>query len=308
MVAYTAHLRNESTRRPTALKPISLFVCIASLLSCSTLPFWGERRPDIPEWLRGDLPKKVAILPFENVTQDPELQDLVRRSFYSHFSLKNYSDLELKEVDRALQILLSKSSTPWKELSPQALGELFQADFLIYGKVIEYSRFYAGIYSQVSLKVQVEMVESRSGNGVWWKAAGKRSHEGGIPFSIFGLIPEAVRSGLHMSRERTLDLVERLSREIVADIPDPPLADSSPYFLDVQVGSFLDTELAMKARDEVTGKGHQARVESVQVGDRTYHRVLIGPFREAAEAEAVRSFLSEKGFKPILIHHRPERK
>jgi TolB-like protein len=289
-------------------KIVTALLCLPFLLSCSSLPFWREKPLDIPEWLReGDIPKKVAVLPFENLTGDPELQELVRRSFYSHFALKKYRDIELSEVDRALEILQADSLRQWRDLPPQVLGNLFQADFLIYGKVMEYSKLFAGIYSQVSLKVQVEMVECRSGSGVWWKTAVKRSHEGGVPFSLFGVIPEAVRSGFHMTKERTLDLVERLNREIVADIPDPPLAESSPYFLDVQVASFLEMELALKSQEELRAKEHNARIEPVKMGDRTYHRVLMGPYRTAEEAEKAKSSLGKAGYKPILIHHRPER-
>lgn len=287
-------------------KSILLLACIPFLLSCSI--FQRERQPETPDWLKGELPKKVAILPFEALSPDPEIQELLRRSFYSHFALKNYRDIELKEVDRALQILQTNSSKPWKDLSPQVLGGLFQADFLIYGKVMDYSKFFGGIYSQLTLKIQVEMVECSSGTGVWRKTAIKRSRDGGVPFTLFGLIPETVRSGLHMTREKTLDLIERLNREIVAEIPDPPLPQSSPYFLDVQVGSFLELELAVKAREELHEKGYGGWVEPVKMGDRTYHRLLIGPYKEAAEAEAVKASLIEKGFKPILVHHRPERK
>lgn len=283
-------------------------LCLPFLLSCSFLPFWKEEPPDVPEWFRkGDMPKKVAVLPFENLTSDPELEELVRRSFYSHFALKRYRDIEVTEVDRALRILQADSLRQWRDLPPQDLGNLFQADLLIYGKVLEYSKFFAGIYSQVTLKVQIEMVECRNGTGVWWKTAVKRSYEGGVPFSLFGVIPEAVRSGLHMTRERTLDLVERLNREIVADIPDPPFAESSPYFLDVQVGSFLEKELAVKAQEELRAKEYNVRVAPVKMGDRTYHRVLIGPYRTAAEAEKTRSSLGTAGFRPILVHHRPEK-
>jgi len=287
------------------MKLSAALLCLPFLLSCTSLPFWDKEPPGVPPWLRqGDMPKKVAVLPFENLTSDPELEDLVRRSFYSHFALKKYQDIEVTEVDRALKIFQAESLRQWRDLPPQTIGNLFQADFLVYGKVLEYSKLFAGIYSQVSLKVQIEMVECRSGTGVWWKTAVKRSHEGGVPFSLFGVVPEAVRSGLHMTRERTLDLVERLNREIVADIPDPPFADTSPFFLDVQVASFLEMELAVKAKEELRAKDYNVRIDPVTMGDRTYHRLLIGPFSTAAEAEKIRSSLASSGFKPILIHHR----
>ncbi len=308
MTASRSHSKKEPLRT-NPLIPILLLFCIPLILSCSALPLSNRGQPQVPEWLKGmELPVRVAVLPFENLTPDPELEELVRRSFYSHFALKNYRDVELQEVDRALQILKTNSGKSWKDLSPQVAGDFFRADLLIYGKVMDYSKFFAGVYSQVSLKVQVEMVECRSGNGVWWKTTAKRSHEGGIPFTLFGLIPEAVRSGLHLTHERTLDLIERLNREIVAEIPDPPLARSSPYFLDVQVGSFLEMGFAVKTREELQERGYSARVESAKTGERTYHRVLVGPYRETAEAEAVKSSLLDEGLKPILVHHRPEQK
>ena len=96
-------------------------LCLPFLLSCSFLPFWKEEPPDVPEWLRkGDMPKKVAVLPFDNLTSDPELEELVRRSFYSHFALKRYRDIEVTEVDRALRILQADSLRQWRDLPPPA--------------------------------------------------------------------------------------------------------------------------------------------------------------------------------------------
>jgi len=250
----------------------------------------------------------VAILPFENLTPEPELEILVRHSFYSHFSPKSYHDVELKEVDRALEIRQRSSAKPWRELSSEELGRLFNADFLIYGKVLDYTKLFMGIYSRITLRVQIEMVECRSGNGVWWKTAVKRSHEGGVPFSLFGAIPDTIRSGMHMGKEKTLNLVDLLTREIVAEIPEPAVGNSSPYFVDLQIGSFLEKDLAHKAQEGLLAKGFQARIESVNVGERTYHRVLLGPYRGTEEAEAAKSdVIKQFGGRPILIQHTESR-
>ena len=273
------------------------------------LPFGGKEKSTIPEWLRrSDLSRVVVILPFENLTAEPGLEVMVRQSFYSQFAPKNYRDIELNEVDRSLEILRKTYSTSWKDLSPQELGSLFQTDFLIYGKVLEYSKFYAGIYSQVSIQVQVEMFECSEGKGVWWKTTAKKSHDGGVPFSLFGVLPEALRSGMNMGKGSTLDLIDRLSREIVAAIPEPPVPASTPYFLDVLVGSFLLRDLASETQGELLAIGFRARIETVPVGEWTYHRVLLGPYRELSEAEEVSaSVAKELGGQPILIQHHPGR-
>lgn len=269
------------------------------------MSFFSEDRSPAPPWVKeGGGPGSAVVLPFENLTQEPELQSLVRKSFYGHFTLKAYRDIELSEVDRALEMLRDTSSKTWKEHSPNSLGSFFQADFIIYGKVMEYEKFFAGIYSQIKLKVAVEVVDGKTGTGLWQKTVTQRSHEGGFPLSILGIIPDTVRSGFHMRKERTQDLIERVSRELVEAIPDPPVRTASPFFLDVQVASFLEKALADKVRQDLQEKGLQARVESAALGDRTWHRVLIGPYREAAEAEQVRASVSgDARFKPILIYH-----
>jgi hypothetical protein len=282
------------------------FFLLSSLLSCSAIPTLnGEKASPVDPVKPSGNPGTVVVLPFENLTSEPDLENLVRKSFYSHFTPKNYRDIELNDVDRALDVLQSTSAKPWKDLSAIELGDLFHADFLIYGKVLEYTKVFAGIYAQIALKVSVEMVDAKTGEGFWWKTLIQRSHEGGVPFSLFDIIPGALRAGFHMQKERTLDLIERVSREFVEAIPDAPPSWISAFFLDIQVASFMEEGLALKTRQELQEKGYAARVESARMGDRTWHRVLVGPFPSSAEAGKVKALISEDPkFKPILIHHR----
>ena len=47
----------------------------------------------------------MVVLPFENDTSEKDINVLARKSFYNHFSSKNYRDLELSEVDGVLETL-----------------------------------------------------------------------------------------------------------------------------------------------------------------------------------------------------------
>ena len=287
------------------MRPIRLRVFLILLLCLYPIACSKKGPPHFPEWLKEKThPRVVVILPFENLTTEPEIEILMRESFYSQFALKSYRDVELKEVDRALETYRRTSSTPWKELSPEVLGRFFNADYLIYGKVLDYSKLFMGIYSRITLKIQIEMVECSSGKGVWWRTASKNSHDGGVPFSLFGVIPDTIRSGMHMTKERSVDLVDRLSREIMGEIPEPGPPISSPYFVDIQVGSFLERDLAQKTLEGLLEKGFQARIESVALGERTYYRVLLGPYRSTEEAEAAKAALAKQfEGKAILIQH-----
>jgi hypothetical protein len=248
----------------------------------------------------------VVILPFANETSEPELDKLVRDSFYGHFSPKNYRDFELNEVDGFLSSIQETTSGEWRKLPPSSLGGLFHADFLIYGRVTDFSKTFLGVYSQIALKMELEMVSTGGGETVFRKRMVKRSHEGGLPFSLFGIGSAAVRSGLHMKKERTLDLIDRLNRELVALIPDPPAPPTSPVLFDIQVASFMEEKRALATSDTFIARGFRSRVEGVILQNQTWYRVLLGPFYNLSEAEQARDRVREQShFQPILIQHRP---
>ena len=251
-------------------------------------------------------PQTVVIMPFDNETQEKDIEKLVRKSFYNHFSSKKYHDFELNEIDRSLNILEEHASQPWKEIPVSSLGEFFHTDFIIYGQVKEFGKVFLGIYSQIVLKVKIEMVETGTGKVVLSKTVTKKSHEGGVPFSLYGIIPAALRSGLHMKEDRTLELANQLNRELVSQIPDPPSPPVSVFFIEIQVGSFLEKARALKTFEELKLKGLKPRIETVKIGDRLWHRLLLGPYYELSEAKKVKeSVEQESEFQPIFIYHYP---
>jgi hypothetical protein len=245
-------------------------------------------------------------MPFDNLTTDEEMGSLVRKGFYNHFSSKNYRDIELSTVDRVLGSIQKTQSGAWRDVPPESLGKYLHADFVIYGKVKDYEKIFLGIYSQLVLTVEVEMVECRNGKGVWWKTQTKRSHEGGIPIEIWSLLSATARSGLHLQREKTLDLIEELSREMVAEIPEPAVSPGGPFSVDIQIASFLEKSRAAATVEECKQIGFEPRVETVQITDRTWYRVVLGPYREVPAAERDKKIIAERTkFQPVFVTHSP---
>jgi hypothetical protein len=245
-------------------------------------------------------------MPFDNLTTDEEMGSLVRKGFYNHFSSKNYRDIEMSTVDRALESIQRTQSGAWRDVPPETLGKYLHADFVIYGKVKEYEKLFLGIYSQLVLTVEVEMVECHSGKGVWWKTETKRSHDGGIPIEIWSLMSATVRSGLHMQREKTLDLIEEISRDLVAEIPEPAVLPGSPLSVDIQIASFLEKSRAAATAEECRRIGFEPRVETIQITDRTWYRVVLGPYREVPAAERDKKLIVERTkFQPVFVQHSP---
>ncbi|MBW1941657.1 MAG: DUF799 family lipoprotein [Deltaproteobacteria bacterium] len=295
----------KKSKEQALTRHLLLILSLLLFLSC-TSPKKQEPRPnETPHWLKQDQrPKTVVILPFENKTEEKGLDELVRRTFYSHFSTKNYQDVELANVDSALRILQEKSSRSWKDLPPSSLGNLFHADFLIYGKVLKYGAVFAGIYSQIVLEVEVEMVSSRNNEGVWNKTLIERSHEGGVPLDLIGIPLVAARSGYHLRDANTIRLIDHTCRKLVQEIPDPNGPTPSPFLFDVQVASFLEKDRALNALKGLEMNGRHPRIETVTLGDRQWHRVLLGPFSEISVAREMSDAIAgETSFHPILVHH-----
>ena len=289
------------------------FVLLAAgfFLSCASTDSRPPQPPSLEEILaERPGPRTVAIVPFENASDEPEMAELVRKTFYSHFSPKSYRDVELNHVDRLLEAQGGKTDSLESSLSPSELGALFGADFVIFGKVLNFEKTFLGIYSQIALTVGLEMVDSSSGRGVWQKTLTKRSHEGGLPFSLFGVVPAALRSGLHMNHERTVSLVDRISRDLASSIPEPaeleppelePAASKKGY-VELQVASFLEPERASETIRRFKDRGVGGRIEQVTVKGKVYHRVLLGPFQLLADAEETRAWIvKETDFHPLIV-------
>ena len=291
--------------RSNAIK--SAFITILPLLlsACMYAHSPGIRDISSLRWTKKDnTPKTVVILPFFNNTSEANIETLVRKSFYDNFSSKNYHDLELGEVDSVLKALQNASSESWKALPPSTLGDLFRADFVIYGRVEGFRKIFLGLYSQIALKVEVEMVECESRSIVFRKTILMRSHEGGLPLTISDIVLATIRSGLQMQKKDTLDLIDRLNRKLVAQIPNPPLPPITSILTEIQVASFLEKRRAIAATRQFEKEGLRPRIEAAAISNQLWYRILLGPYYDSSEAEKIRSRVADTSqFHPILIHY-----
>lgn len=74
---------------------------------------------------------------------------------------------------------------------------------------------------------------------------------------------------------------------------------NGPYML--QVGSFRSGTDAEGLRARLTLLGLDAKIQSVTVNDSTWHRVRVGPYDGAREADGARRRLVENGFEAMVL-------
>lgn len=306
-----------------------------ALSACSPMVHRPPPSASFSAWLdRDPAIKKICVLPFTNQTDKPGVGKGVRRSVYSHLSVRSFHDVELAEIDATLRTLAEE----WRTLSPQALGQHLGCDGLVYGKVIETTRLYLAVYSNFTLGGAIRLVDVGSGCSLVEASHTTKLRAGGVPLSPFGVIPASVlalHNILNGQMERAIDdlgrhLVEFIpnlavtvaSARPISDLPaqaepanrpkiampdvataTPPAAsaamEKSHYRL--QVASFLNSGEAERAVRRLQWKGYHPSVVEVKSSEQSWHRVLLGPFSSVKEAQETRTRIQETlGFTPLI--------
>lgn len=103
---------------------------------------------------------------------------------------------------------------------------------------------------------------------------------------------------------------QRAEMALQGKVPPPPppvvaaaaAPTNSQFFL--QAGSFPTKAQAESVRAQITLLGQIARLESGTVGDRTWHRVLVGPFGNREQMGKAQQVLTSNGFSNLLPQQR----
>ena len=174
-----------------------------------------------------NLPKSIAILPFTNQTQNPEIADIMRIIFYCHLSVYPFQDIELHIVDEKLKSLGYEDAAQIQNHSPQDLGRLLGADAVILGEITQFDRIFVGVYSQLSLGASISVVDTRNGRTIWQDSYTTRIHEGGFPLTLFEIPFVTIRSGLNLTDSVKIRAADSVSRNLAMRIPAPHIPNYS---------------------------------------------------------------------------------
>lgn len=82
--------------------------------------------------------------------------------------------------------------------------------------------------------------------------------------------------------------------------PEPAVAASGARYV-LQAGSYPDPKAAEELKAKLALSGFVARVQSVNVNGKTWHRVRVGPYSSASDVETAKAGLSEAGVNAIAL-------
>jgi hypothetical protein len=201
-------------------KYVLVVLCLIAIIGCAA------RKPNLDQELaravtQNHYPRSIAVLPFGNKTEVDGIEDFVRVTFYSHLCAHPYKDIELQIVDQKLR---QHTITDYDKLSKvpvRKLGRILGCDAVVFGEVIEFEKFFAGIYSQMAVGASITIWDTRTGRKIWADEHIERNHEGGIPLTLTDIPMITIRSGLNMRDDAKIEVVDDMSRYLTRNIPVP---------------------------------------------------------------------------------------
>ena len=230
------------------------FSFLAALFFLSLPPSVSRgQNPDAPPAGAGQaLPRVVAVLPFQGTIDEPGLTGMVRKSFYNHFSSKPYRDVELATVDAKVVQLEKATGMKIADIPPKDISDAIGCDGLIYGRIINYKKTFALVYSQFAIEAEVWMVDGRTGKEVIRVKESVTYRGGGAPISPVAVVMSALSAAINMRDIQQMRIVNELCYKLNEKIPSPAGTGSA----DLPVIK----EVITNAKESPFGKGKVVRV------------------------------------------------
>jgi hypothetical protein len=208
---------------------VPAIVLAAGLVSCGVLQEIKEtvklpglsRKADAEAQQKIELPTVVAVMPFENATQQKDAAERMRKSFYNFFSSVPYVDVELVAVDDGIAQLEKATGRKAADMKPQEICQAIGCDGLLFGKVTDYQKTFGGVYSRLYAEVEVWMVNTRTGKEVTRVKDSVDYLEGNIPLSPLGAMMTAMSSAANVREIQETRMVSELAAKLIAKIPLP---------------------------------------------------------------------------------------
>ncbi len=185
-------------------------------------------------------PKKLAVLPFENLqggdstinnepvtdrdTEEKEswswtYSNRLRKFFFAYLSLREFEVQDLVTTDAVLQELGIDCPEKLYQCDPRDLGKALGVDAVIYGKVTHYGSHYLLLVTQVVAGLYVRGISTQDSNILFDIAEVRRDNHiriatNPIDLAVGSLQNVVALRDLYMARAS-----DEVSREVVAKIP-----------------------------------------------------------------------------------------
>ncbi|MFS1701980.1 right-handed parallel beta-helix repeat-containing protein [Aestuariibacter sp. GS-14] len=158
-----------------------------------------------------EIPGSIAILPFSNTTEEKVAAPLLRQVINSQLAGRNFSLMHPAEVDKRL---------PSGPVDYTKMASYLGVEGVLVGEVVDFERFFAGIYSEIRLEVALSLYNTK-GEVVWSGEHEVTQRAGGVSTTAWGLLLNAAIAAMNLDDENLLAAADELGRKVAFDFPQP---------------------------------------------------------------------------------------
>ena len=180
---------------------------------------------------------RVAVLPMENLSLEPGVENALYDAVYERLTAKGYIKIDVDEVASVMDRLGIQTAGQLAGISPARLGEILRCDAIIKGRVDQSGAIHMGVYDALVVSISLQLVDCRTGKTLWtteqWRAAHRQWHAD--PFNLL------LSFASHEMASRELR-VAWLVQEMLKTLPDGPVQ--------VVEDNFLNEALTIPAAEE----------------------------------------------------------
>ncbi len=200
----------------------------------------GDKEFDISDEFYTNPPRRIAILPFDNLIGGNYILNSVslprfskketdgwnwtyanrlRRFFFGHFASREFVDIELMYVDMTLKELGVLTPNDLYKMPAQELGRILEADALIYGKVTEYKNSYYLLYKQIRIGLSIKCVSTKDGTVFFEGEQVRHDNDIRVATNPFDFVIASFQNSMSMRDVYAARASEEVVRELVLRIP-----------------------------------------------------------------------------------------
>ena len=200
----------------------------------------GDKVFEISDKFYSDPPRRIAILPFDNLVGGNYILNSIpiprfsekeedgwnwtyanrlRRFFFGHFAAREFVDIELMYVDKMLQALGILTPNDLYKVPAQELGRILDADALIYGQVTEYKNSYYTLFAQIQIGLRVKCVSTEDGTIIFEGEQVRHDNDIRVATNPFDFVIASFQNYMSLRDVYAARASEEVVRELVIRIP-----------------------------------------------------------------------------------------
>ena len=183
------------------------------------------------------IPNVIAVLPMDNFSLEPGLEDALYQNVYERLQAKGYRRVAVKKVKEAMKSLGIQTPGQLQGISLKRLSAILNTEAVLRGQVDQSAHINKGGYDAVVVSCSLRLIHCRTGIVLWHSEQWRTAHRQWAidPFNML------LNSMVHSSTSRT-DRIAWLVQEMLKTLPGGKVQ--------IELGNLLEQAIEIKAAGE----------------------------------------------------------